>query len=434
MVLITQIGSFPTSKPIVHFIRGNYAYVVLSYEGTSDNKGRIRKYNLTDLSYTELYSNPSYRSYQSVYDYINNRLILVGKGTDASGIIRACITLIDLSTDTATTIFNSNTGEVNEFISVALDYANNRLLVGERASGGNTTGSSYPNGGGLWVIPLSTITDPTTWTRVYEDPNNAEWTSIIIAKGQVTVALNKSGVKHVVLYASLSNLTSWTTDITSSGDVKISIDSYAVDFSYAYIDSNNNVVLKVSSPNAYQNFYTITVKPPNTVDVITRRIGRYILIGINTYNTTTGKYSLNLYVFDVNTKTTNFIGTLPSSYDIQKLGVYDGSNSVYYGATGTAPQPIVKVSFDYKRVLTLTPSTTSPAVGQTITLKANLTDGVNPIQGATIEFWQVGYGMSYGNIDGSQIGTATTDAFGNATISWTVPNQSKIWVQAIHRG
>jgi len=419
-----------SSEPNPIAVIGNYLYITTNFGGNPNSLGYIRKINLTDLSVTKIPSTgwSRWANWEGVHDYINNRLISVGEANDAQSIQRVDVTLLDLATDTPTLITHPNTGDCNELIGVALDYKNKRLIAGERAYGGVTTGSNWPNGGGLWVIPLDTITDPSTWQRIYEDPDKAGWYYICIFKGYVYVAFG--GTKLAVVRASIDNLTSWTV-VKSSQTLEPAVNASDNMVAYAYGDTDGNI--KVSYSTDGINWTTVTITSIVNGKMRIGVIGKYILLTIENKNTTTNP----IYLIDTTTNTVVKVGEV-SNYT--SSFAFDKKKKVYIGRgvwpTGPASD-IYVLEFDAGRVLTLSASKTNPAPGETITLTATLKDEAgSPIQGAQIEFYVVRAITINGGFTDDLIGTATTDSNGVASIQYVIPQTAsgKMWFKALFKG
>ena len=433
MPSISQLYSVSDSEePNPWLVRNGYLYFGQNYGGNPENNGYIKKLKLDDLTETTIFG-PRHRwaMWKAVLDNKNNRLIFVGEADDDGGTLRAGITIVDLDNDTATLVLHPNTGDCNEFIGVALDYKNNRLIVGERVTGGITTGSNYPNGGGLWSIPLDTITDPSTWSRVYEDPDYAEWRHIVVFKDKVYASLFRSGTKSVIV--SSSDLQTWNTvDQSSDPNVTLGLDADDDMIAYVVVDSSGNIVVKWSKDGSTWNSVNVTTAP-SPANIQLRIIGKYIVVLIGD----TANYKTDVYIVDTENVTVSQIATGLAGHIGNGIGVFDGQQKFYFGTkTSATPSYIYALEFDSKRVLSLSLSNPNPSPGETVTLEATLLENGNPVSGVEIEFYVI-YFMQTGHCaTGELIGSATTDSDGKASISYTVPSdaEGKIVFRALYKG
>jgi len=146
----------------------------------------IWKYNLTSGALTVLYSDSTNRftAWQAIYNKSEGKIYAAGQYYDGS-VYRSTIFIIDILSDSVSYIMHPDTGDSNEFIGI--DEWKNYIVVGERIYGGITTGSLYPNGGGVWFIPKDTITNTSTWQRIWENPNHLEIRRIKVLNDEVYV-------------------------------------------------------------------------------------------------------------------------------------------------------------------------------------------------------------------------------------------------------
>jgi len=419
MVTVSQLLQITSAQePIPLFIKNNYLYISANRAGFADGYGRIYKYDLNAGSLTTLTSISGYAMWGGSINYVNGRIIRFGQLNDSGRVLRSGVAIIDTSGDTVTTAYHPNTADANEFIGVAYDYKNNRFIVGERVYGGVGTGSNWPNGGGLWVIPYDGLTDYTKWSRVYEFPNNPEVTSVAVFKDTVYVGLIRKGVVAKVAKASSTNLTSWTdvenATITSARPYVDADDNM---IAYGLATGGNYVVRWSTDGSTWNSVAVATADTTQETLVNVKIVGKYIFVAIGKQLS----WGTDLYMVDTSTGTVTTLQTDMDGSVNNKTFYYDGSQNLYMstaylGYIGT----IYKISFDSKRVLVLS-APTSVSAGQTVTLSATLTDGTNPISGATIEFY-VSDSFSIYSPTGTLIGTATTNSNGNASITYTVPS------------
>jgi hypothetical protein len=435
MVTVSSLLSISSSQePIPTYVSGSYLYISANRAGFADGAGRIYKYDLVNKSLTELKAISGYAMWEGTVVHDARKIVRFGELNDPGGVLRAGVAIIDLSNDSVTTAYHPNTGDCNELVGVAYDYRNKRFIVGERVYGGVTSGSSWPNGGGLWIIPYGGLTDYTQWSRVYEFPNNPEVTSVAVFKDTVYVGLFRRNVLAKVSKASTTDLTSWTdVESTTTTTARPYVD--AEDNMIAYgLATDGNYVVRWSTDGSTWN--SATVAPADTTQetlVNVKVVGKYIFVAIGKL----GSWRTDLYMVDTSTGSVTALSTGMSGAAANKPFYYDGVQNLYMstayivsGYIGT----IYNISFDSKRVLALSaPASVSP--GQTITLTATLTDGANPVPGAAIEFYVVDYLSIYSPV-GTLIGTATTDSSGNASITYTVPSDAtgKLVFAAIYKG
>jgi len=435
MVSISQLYSVSDSgEPNPWLVKNGYLYFGQNFGGNPNSEGYIKKLKLDDLTETTIYGpRKKWAMWKAVHDIKNNRLIAVGEANDDSDIQRAGITIVDLSNDIAQLVLHPNTGDCNEFIAVLLDYENNRLIVGERVIGGGTTGSNWPNGGGLWIIPLDTITDPSTWDRIYEDPNNAEWRNIVYFKGLYYASMFRSGSLSKIRKS--SDLQTWS-DVESSNSNSVSCGLDADDeiLAYSIVDSSGNLVVKWTKDGSTWNSVTIGTPPSNShVQLII--IGKYIVVRVGDRdNKTEDVYIINTETSDVYSIATGLTGFTSSGE-----GVFDGQQNFYFGTSNKydTPSYIYKLVFDAKRTISFSISNPNPAPNETITLEATLLDeNSNPVSGVDIEFYVLWYGFRGHPATGELIGSATTDNNGKASVQYTIPSNAsgKLVFRALYKG
>ncbi|MBU2578352.1 DUF2341 domain-containing protein [Patescibacteria group bacterium] len=184
----------------VYGIMSGYLY----WSNTRSNGalGHIYKTNLTTEATTTHYTGDYFAAWQGLV--VGSTTYAVGQEKDAGGTLRASLHAITSAGVTAAR--RSDTDDCNELIGVDTDGT--YIVAGERGTGGIMIGSSYPNSSGLWRIPISTATDPATWTREYEDPSGYEWVSIAYFNSKWYALL--SDYKGSWKVISSSNLTSWS--------------------------------------------------------------------------------------------------------------------------------------------------------------------------------------------------------------------------------
>jgi len=188
----------------IYGVRNGELYFGLTYQNSY--LGHLKKVNLSTGSITTFYTGNRLAAWQGFP--LGSYVWTGGEERDAGDILRACIARI--SSDDATVTRHPNTGDCNEFIGIATNGTH--IVVGERAIGGLTTGSNWPNGGGLWVIPFSTWTETGTWSRIYEDTSNYEWISIT-KFGSTWYAMLRATSNSRWKIIRSTDLTTWTVDL-----------------------------------------------------------------------------------------------------------------------------------------------------------------------------------------------------------------------------
>ena len=434
MVSISQLHTINnSSEPNPWLVKNGYLYFGQNFGGNPNGEGYIKKLKLDDLTETTIYGpRGKWAMWKAVYDIKNNRLIAVGEANDDSGIQRAGILIINLADDTAQLVLHPNTGDTNEFIGAMLDYINNRLIVGERASGGGTTGSNWPNGGGLWTIPLDTLTDPSTWNRIYENPDGCAWKNIVYFKGLYYASLYKGGT--LVKIISSSDLQSWSdVETSNSSTVTSGLDADDEILAYSIVDTNGNVVVKWTTDGSTWNSVTVATAPANGSAQV-RIVGKYILVFIGDKDAKT----TDVYIINTEDSSVNSLASGLAGYMAENDGYFDGQQNMYFGLSmkPDTPSYIYQLVFDAKRVLSLALSKSNPAPGETITIEATLLDeNGSPVADVDIEFYVINASKTPHVGVGDLIGVRTTDANGRASVQYTMPSTAqKVWFRAIYKG
>jgi len=189
---------------------GNSLYWGVNFGGCPANLGHKYKTNLLTGVTTELLQKYLMAEWMGVK--VGTKVYSVGESGTGVGLTQnASIHIIDSSDDSVTEVLHPNTRDCNELIGVGTDGT--YLVAGERHAGGTDAGSNWPNGGGVWRIPMATITDPNTWTRTYEDPTHWLWQSIAYFNGKWYAALYDPGGTGWKVISS-SDLVNWTTELS----------------------------------------------------------------------------------------------------------------------------------------------------------------------------------------------------------------------------
>ncbi len=195
---------YTTSSPAGGLISygeiGGYLFWGSNYTGA----GAIYQTALNDSTTTTLLGpGAGIVMWQGVID--SNVLWVVG---EESGAFNA--SLCRIVPGSCTKIRIPNTGDCNELVGV--DTNGSYIVAGERHKGGSVSGSSWPNGGGLWLIPVATYNNTSTYQRVYEDSKNYMWVSIV-HQSSTWYALQCNVSDPQWRVNSSTDLTHWTTEL-----------------------------------------------------------------------------------------------------------------------------------------------------------------------------------------------------------------------------
>jgi len=207
LVLIAPHSGY--KQGVTYAVVDGYLYWGVNYGGGTE--GYIYKTDLATLETATLYTGNYKAEWQGVK--VGDRIYAVGEEKDSGGTFRSSIHIINTLNDNVTAVRHPDTGDCNELIGVDTD--GEIIVAGERVGGGDTTGSSWPNGGGVWKIPIESITDPSTWERTWEDPNHYGCVSIAYFNGKwyamlISSSLEPKGRWRVI---SSSDLVNWTTEL-----------------------------------------------------------------------------------------------------------------------------------------------------------------------------------------------------------------------------
>jgi hypothetical protein len=433
MVVVSQVVALG-QEIIPILVKDNYLYINANRGGDNMGPGYIYRYDLNTGNRATVATISRYSAWQGVIDYIGRRVVRFGQFNDP---LKSGVAVFDPYKEQVSTAYHPNTADINEFIGVAYDHKNKRFIVGERQYDpyAVSSGSSWPNGGGLWVIPYESLLDYTKWQRVYEFANNPEVTSVAVFKGYVYVGLWRAGQLTKVSRAEENNLTSWR-DVRSglNPNVRPYVDAEDNILAIGYGTSDNKFRVEWTSDGSTWNYVDVT---PSSTDsdmlMNVKVVGKYIVVGVGKQPS----WRSDLFLVDTSTNSvytiqTNLVGSINN-----KPFFYDGSKNLYIGAVNynsNEASAIYSMAFDGIRVLSLSVSGALVA-GNTVKLVATLTDGANPVPNAVVEFYVVDSIDLYSPI-GTLIGTATTDSSGRASVSYTVPSNAvgTMMFAAIYKG
>jgi hypothetical protein len=397
------------------YVSGNYLYLAVD---TGDGYGRIYKYDLNSGDLNEVWSGEGARFSQVALDYVGNRVVVVGLARDSGGVLRSAVFVFNPSSEGVDVVTHQNTGEINMFKSVLYDHVYRRFIVGERAYGldASGSGSSWPNGGGLWVIPYEDIMDYTRWIRVYEFPSNPEVTSIALnIDNKVYVALFRGGSVSKIVRSDITNLVSWDDVRLARLDVKNHVDSEGNVYMHSYVDTGS--YLRVVW--GFVNFVSFGSVGSNVKSVTGKVVGRYIVVAVGKIPS----FSSDIYLVDMSGMSGSGFSVIRA--DVEgivdgKRFLYDGKKNLYIGSVNSpGSAKLYRLSFDYGRVLSLRVYPSVVGVGDTVTLTAELRDdNGNPVSGANIEFYVAN--SVHSSLAGDLIGIRTTDGTGTASVTYTV--------------
>lgn len=163
-------------------------------------------------------------AWQGVVDRPNHKVFLAGELPDPGNNDQYAAAIGIINEDEPGLIVRliPHTDDCNELIGVTMDPSGNRLLAGERISGTPLRNSYWPNGGGLWSIPLGSIDQPATYTRPYQDPLNRQWDKLAVFNGRLYAILHNGGY-GTLMSAALADVpaaggqmpeSAWTTEAT----------------------------------------------------------------------------------------------------------------------------------------------------------------------------------------------------------------------------
>jgi hypothetical protein len=348
---------------------------------------------------------------------------------DSGGVPRSAVFVFNPNTESVSVVVHPNTDEINMFRSVVYDHVYRRFLVGERGYGTDASRdrSSWPNGGGLWVIPYEGLLDYTRWMRVHEFGGNPEVTSIAsFVDNRIFVGLWRGGSVSSIVYSDITNLVSWINTSNVRLDVKAHVDSEGNVVSWSTVDPGN--ILKVSwIRGTTSETRTLGTVGSNVKSVVGKVVGRYVVVAVGKPDYSTSDiYLVNMAGSGFNVVAADVAGVIDG-----KRFLYDGRRSLYIGSVGGG---VYRLSFDYGMVLSLSVSPSVVRVGGTVTLTAVLRgENGNPVSGATVEFY-VAHSV-HSSPAGYLIGSRTTDGTGTASITYTVPTSpARLMFFAIYRG
>jgi len=206
------VPNYGYQEAVVYAIINDCLYWGHNFGGGLDGTtryGRIYKTNLTTGNTTVLYTRWWRASWQGLV--VNNIVYTVGEEHDDSDIMRMAVYVINTTDDSVTAIVHPNTGDCNELMGV--DTNGTHLVAGERVIGGTTTGSNWPNGGGVWAIPIDTITDYTTWQRMHEDPDHYDWVNIAYFNNKWYAVLSARNTAAQWKVKSSTDLVNWNVEL-----------------------------------------------------------------------------------------------------------------------------------------------------------------------------------------------------------------------------
>ena len=434
MVSVATVVAYREEILPVYVKDGRVLYINVNRGADNLGPGYIDKLDMGANTRTGVATISRYAAWHGVVDYVGGRVVRVGQFGDP---LKAGVVVVDPSRDLVSMAYHPNTADINEFVGVAYDRKNRRFIVGERQYSDDAvkTGSSWPNGGGLWVIPYESLLDPTKWSRVYEFPNNPEVTSVVVFKDYVYVGLWRAGQFTKVSRAGIGSLASWV-DVRSglNPNVRPYVDAEDSLIAMGYGTGDGRFRVEWSFDGSTWDYVDVT---PSSTDsdmlMNVKVVGKYIVVGVGRQPS----WRSDLFLVDTGTKSvytvqTNLVGSVNN-----KPFFYDGSQNLYIGAVNyntNEPSTIYRAVFDGRRVLTLSVSKTVVA-GQTVDLVATLTDGVNPVPNAVVEFYVVDSVGLYSAV-GTLIGTATTDSTGKASVRYTVPSNAvgAVVFAAVYKG
>jgi len=411
------------------YVSDRYLYLAAD---TGDGYGRIYRHDLGSGDLEEVWSGEGARFSQIAVDYLRNRVVVVGLARDSGGLSRSAVFVFNPSSEGVDVVVHRNTGEINMFKSVIYDHIYRRFIVGERgySAGVSSDGSSWPNGGGLWVIPYEDLMDYTRWVRVHEFEGNPEVTSIALnTDNKVYVGLWRDGSVSRIVKSDITNLVSWDIEAMVRLDVKSHVDTEGDVILMTFVDLLNNLRARWQRDIFFGNPSFGTVGG-NVKYVSGKVVGKYIIVAI-------GKTSLtsDIYFTEMGSSSFSVVRADVDGVVDGKRFLYDGRKNLYIGSVaGLGSAKVYRLSFDYGRVLELNVSPSVVGAGDTVTLTAVLRDSNGiPISGTRVDFYVAN--SVHSSPAGRLIGTRTTDGTGTASITYTVPaSPERLMFFAIYRG
>lgn len=278
-------------------------------------------------------------AWQSAVDRRSNRIYLAGEMPRPEGDhhYRAMIGMLDENTNVLSTYLIPFTDDCNELIGVALDTSGNRLLAGERSPGTPLRSSPWPDGGGLWSIPLDTINQPATYARVYQDPLNRTWDKMAVFNGRLYATLHNGG--YGVLYSAA------LTDVPASG--RMSAAAWRIELSpgiFSLLVSDYHGL--VAAQERAGDFLTLNINDGSGWRTVT---SNYAFVGEGLYELSDHRF---LAVRD-NDGRSHHVGVAGINGDWEYLGTYAGgwpsydyaqsADSIFYGTA--TPGKVWKLTY-----------------------------------------------------------------------------------------
>jgi PKD repeat protein len=371
---------------------------------------------------------------------IGNTIYTVGEEQNPSPDLQSTIQIIEdngTSPPTIITVHMPNTNDCNELVSVDTDGT--YLIVGERTGSPQQTYSSYPTGSGLWKIPIATITDTTTWERIWQDPDLYQLSDIAYFQGNWYIHLNdwtETGKWRVVKITDLNNITGTLTvplDFTTPTNPFTNSPSPFTQQGSMFHAGDNLVVLDIDMNATPQTFamwvYNGTTWTKTSLMAVPNLLNQYIIRGywdaINekiVFMVSSFTSSSTFSIYSINSDGTN-LTTLSTGNPgvILTLTGNQGNNTQF-------PDENVPIGICHM------PSETSEVtlfklISQAITPVANFTEQINDL---TVEFtdtstntpttWLWSFGD--GNTSTEQNPTHIYAAAGNYQVTLTATNSA----------
>lgn len=255
-------------------------------------------YNTVAGTNAELSTQAGQAGWESVYNAADGLIYVGGQiYADAIAFRSAVWTINPVSGAVSYTALNAAgeaTGDINEIIGILDDGT--QLVGGERGPVAGTTGSDFPNGGGVWTIPKASIGAPASFTRVYEDAATPkrEWRFLAKYGSTYIGLLIETGAGKYVLRSS-TDLVTWNDDVSGMAlalnDIRAAM-IYHVANGVVYaatVNSSRQIEIRAynGSWSTLATFTNLTVPATGTVMLTLGTSGNNLILMVSEWTTYT---------------------------------------------------------------------------------------------------------------------------------------------------